>query len=50
MEFFFILGFWVGNPVEVGRDSFPSYTGEMGHLHLEGMLFFFNLSYFFSYI
>ena len=36
-KFFFVFGFWVGNPVEVGKDPFPSYTGEMGNLCLEGM-------------
>ena len=38
-EFFFISGFWAGNSVEVSRDSFPPYTGEMGHLRPKGMLF-----------
>ena len=40
MEFFFVLGFWARNPFEVGRDPFPPYNGEMGHLHPKGMLFF----------
>ena len=40
MEFFFVSGFWARNLVEVGRDSFPPYIGEMGHLHPEGMLLF----------
>ena len=39
MKFFFVSRFWVGNPVEVGRDPFPPYTGEIGHLCLEGILF-----------
>ena len=39
-KFFFVLGFWAGNPVKVGRDLFPPYTGEMGNLRLEGMLLF----------
>ena len=39
-EFFFVSEFWVGNPVEVGKDPFPPYTGEIGNLHLEGMLLF----------
>ena len=30
MEFFFVSGFWAGNPIKVGRDPFPPYTGEMG--------------------
>ena len=40
MEFFFVSGFWARNLVEVGRDSFPPYIGEMGYLHPEGMLLF----------
>lgn len=28
-KFFFISGFWAGNPIEVGRDSFPHYIGEI---------------------
>ena len=40
IEFFIISKFWVGNPVEVGRDPFPPYTSEMGNLHLEGMSLF----------
>ena len=36
-EFFFAFGFWAGNPVEVGMDPFPPYTGEMENLCLEGM-------------
>ena len=39
-EFFFISRFWARNPVEVGRDPFPPYTDEMGHLRPEGMSFF----------
>ena len=40
MEFFFVSGFLVKDLVEVGRDPFPPYTGEMGHLHFEGTLRF----------
>ena len=36
---FFVSGFWAKNPVEVGRDPFPPYTSEMGHLHPKVMLF-----------
>jgi len=39
-KFFFVSGFWVGNPVKVGRDPFPPYTGEMGRLHPKGTLLF----------
>ena len=38
MEFFFVSGFWAGRPIEVDRDQFPPYTGELGNLHPEGML------------
>ena len=30
-EFFFVSGFWSGHPVEVGRDTFAPYTGELGN-------------------
>ena len=39
-EFFFISGFWSGHPVEVGRDTFTPYTGELGNLRPEGMFMF----------
>ena len=39
-KIFFVSRFWVGNPVEVAKDPFPPYTGEMVHLHPEGMLLF----------
>ena len=42
-EFFFISGFWFGHPVEVGRDPFAPYTGELGKLHPEGFYFLFIL-------
>ena len=42
MEFFFISGFWAENLIEVGRDTFPTYTGELGNLCPEGMFYFFN--------
>ena len=38
-EFFCISRFWAGDPIEVGRDAFPPYTGAMGHLHSESTLF-----------
>ena len=37
-EFFFVSGFWAGRPIEVDRDPFPPYTGELGNLRPEGML------------
>ena len=39
IEFFFISRFWASDPIEVGRDAFPLYTGAMGHLHSKSMLF-----------
>ena len=36
-EFFFVSGFWTGNPVDVGRDTFAPYTGDLGNLRPEGM-------------
>ena len=39
IEFFFISRFWASDPIEVGRDAFPPYTGAMGHLHSKSMLF-----------
>ena len=47
MEFFFVSGFWSGHSVEVGRDSFAPYNGELGNLRPEGM-FFFVLLFFLS--
>jgi len=38
MEFFFVSKCWACDPVEVGKDTFPPYTGEMGCLRSEGML------------
>ncbi|KAL4609963.1 hypothetical protein ACB092_08G017800 [Castanea dentata] len=35
IEFFFVSGFWAGRPIEVGRDTFPPYTGELGNLRQE---------------
>ena len=35
-EFFFVSGFWAGNPVDVGRDTFGRCTGDLGNLRPEG--------------
>ena len=35
-EYIFISDFWAGNPVDVGRDPFPPYTGDLGNLRPEG--------------
>ena len=40
-EFFFVSGFCAGNPIEVGRDTFAPYIGDLGNLRLEGFFFFF---------
>ena len=45
-EFFFVFGFWAGHPVEVGRDPFAPYTGELGNLRPEGMLIIITLLFF----
>ena len=51
MKFFFVSRFWAGNPIEVGKDPFPPYIGEMGNIFLDGMLpftiFFYFIFYFF---
>ena len=39
-KFFLILGFWIGDPIEVRRGAFPSYTSAMGRLCSKGMLSF----------
>ena len=51
-EFIFVSGFWAGNPVDVGRDPFAPYSGDLGNLCPEGtsLPFFFFLPYFFIYI
>ena len=36
-EFFFVSGFWARHPIEVDRDPFPPYTGELGNLRPKGM-------------
>ena len=48
-EFFFVSGFWAGHPIEVDKNPFPPYTGELGNLHHEGMLvstLLFNLHFY----
>ena len=51
-KFIFVSGFWAGNLVDVGRDPFAPYSGDLGNLRPEGMsLPFFLLSlHFFVYI
>ncbi|KAL4606507.1 hypothetical protein ACB092_09G107800 [Castanea dentata] len=36
-KFFFVSGFWAGHPVEIGRDSFASYTVDIGNLRPEAV-------------
>ena len=38
MEFFFVSGFWAGHPVEVSRDPFAPYIGELRNLRPKGTL------------
>ena len=50
-EFIFVFSFWVRNPVDVGRDPFAPYFGDLGNLCPEGtslpfFTFLFLLSYF----
>ena len=51
-KFIFVSGFWAGNLVDVGRDPFAPFSGDLGNLRPEGMsLPFFLLSlHFFVYI
>ena len=35
-EYIFVSGFWAGNPVDVGKDPFPPYTGDLGNLRPKG--------------
>ena len=44
MEFFSVSRYWVGNPIEVGRDTFLPYTIEIGRLRSQGMLLTFTSS------
>ena len=48
MEFFFVFGFWARNPIDVGKDPFHPYTGEIENLLLEGMSLF--TTYFISFV
>ena len=44
-EFFFVSGFWSRHPVEICRDPFAHYTGELGKLHPEGIYYYFFILY-----
>ena len=35
-EFIFVFSFWAGNPVDVGRDPFAPYFGDLGNLCPKG--------------
>ena len=49
-EFIFVFGFWAGNLVDVGRDPFTPYSGDLGNLRPEGTSLLFLLSlHFFVY-
>ena len=51
-EFIFVSSFWVGNPVDVGRDPFAPYSGDLGNLRPEGtsLPFFFFLFILFNFV
>ena len=51
-EFIFISAFWARSPVDVGRDPFTPYSGDLGNLRPEGtpLPFFFFLFSLFLYI
>ena len=51
-EFIFVSGFWAGNPVDVGRDPFAPYSGDLRNLHPEGtsLPFLLSLQFFFFFI
>ena len=42
-KFFFVSSFWAGNLVEVGRDPFTPYTGELGNFRPEGMFLSYSI-------
>ena len=42
-EFFFISSFWVGNPVEVGKDPFAPYTRDLRNLRPEGIFLSYSI-------
>ena len=48
-KFFFVSGFWFGHLIEVGRDPFAPYTGELGNLRPEGMFCFVLLCFCFCF-
>ena len=51
MKLIFVSGFWVRHLVDVSRDTFAPYTGDLGNLRPEGMplpfSFIFILFYFY---
>ena len=36
-KFIFVSGFWAGHLVDIGRDTFAPYTGDLGNLRPESM-------------
>ena len=52
-EFIFVSGFWAKNPMDVGKDPFAPYSGDLGNLHLEGTslpFFIFLFSFYLIFI
>ena len=54
-EFIFVFGFWAGHPMDVGRDTFAPYTGDLGNLRPKGMplpfyLFCYYIDYYYYFL
>ena len=51
IEFIFVSSFWVGNLVDIGRDPFAPYFGDLGNLRAEStslpFFIFFSFNLFF---
>ena len=52
--FIFVSSFWLGNPVDVGKDPFAPYSGDLVDLRPEGtslpFFFFLCLSFYFLFV
>ena len=53
-EFIFVSGFWAGSPMDVGRDPFAPYSGDLGNLRPEStslpFFFFLFLSFYLVFV